>query len=88
MESTYGYRGSKAALNAMSKSLAIDLKSESIGVLLFHPGYVKTDMAPAGTISQEESVAGMTKIIQEALEDGTLSKSGEFYAYDGRKISW
>ncbi|KAJ3010788.1 UNVERIFIED_CONTAM: hypothetical protein HDU68_001972 [Siphonaria sp. JEL0065] len=84
----YGYRGSKAALNALSKSLSIDLKPENIGVLLFHPGYVKTDMAPAGTISQDESVAGMTKTIDLALKDASLGYSGEFYSFDGRKIAW
>ncbi len=35
------YRSSKAALNAAMKSLAIDLKDQSVGVLIFHPGWVK-----------------------------------------------
>ncbi|MGZ8184145.1 MAG: SDR family oxidoreductase, partial [Methylobacter sp.] len=38
------YRTSKAALNAAMKSLAIDLENQRIGVLVLHPGWVKTDM--------------------------------------------
>ena len=38
------YRSSKAALNAAMKSLAIDLEGQGIGVLVLHPGWVKTDM--------------------------------------------
>ena len=38
----YGYRASKAALNAFAKSLSIDLKEKDIVVGVIHPGYVKT----------------------------------------------
>ncbi|KAJ3248603.1 hypothetical protein HDU78_011456 [Chytriomyces hyalinus] len=84
----YGYRGSKAALNAYSKSMAIDLKEKSIAVLLLHPGYVKTDMSPNGYISQQESVSGMAKIIAETLADGTLSKTGGFFNQAGATLPW
>ena len=40
----YGYRASKAAVNAIGKSLAVDLKSRGVSVFLVHPGYVATDM--------------------------------------------
>ena len=40
----YGYRASKAAVNAIGKSLAMDLKPRGIAVFLLHPGYVATDM--------------------------------------------
>lgn len=39
---SYGYRMSKAALNAMGKSLALDLKPQGIAVCILHPGFVKT----------------------------------------------
>jgi NAD(P)-dependent dehydrogenase (short-subunit alcohol dehydrogenase family) len=38
----YGYRMSKAALNAAGVSLAHDLKPEGIAVGIFHPGFVQT----------------------------------------------
>lgn len=41
------YRSSKAALNAAMKSLAVDLAPRSVGVLILHPGWVRTDMGGA-----------------------------------------
>src|SRR5215471_1312931 len=41
---TYGYRMSKAALNAAGVSLSRDLKGRGIAVAILHPGYVRTDM--------------------------------------------
>ena len=48
----YGYRMSKAALNAAGMSLARDLASSGVAVAILHPGYVRTDMteAPATSI--------------------------------------
>ena len=40
----YGYRASKAAVNAIGKSLAMDLAPRGIAVFLLHPGYVASDM--------------------------------------------
>ena len=51
----YGYRASKAALNAFGKSLAVDLKPKGIAVAQLHPGYVQTRMVNfGGLISPEE----------------------------------
>jgi NAD(P)-dependent dehydrogenase (short-subunit alcohol dehydrogenase family) len=40
----YAYRASKAALNMLNKSLAIDLARNSIISVVIHPGWVQTDM--------------------------------------------
>ena len=79
------YRSSKAALNAAMKSLAIDLKNQSIGVLILHPGWVKTDMGgPNALIYAAESVSGMRVVI-----DGfSLQQSGGFVKYDGTSLPW
>ena len=37
---SYAYRASKAALNAVTKSLALDLEDKGITVALLHPGGV------------------------------------------------
>jgi NAD(P)-dependent dehydrogenase (short-subunit alcohol dehydrogenase family) len=56
----YGYRSSKAALNAAMHGLAHELQSRGIGVLLLHPGWVRTRMGGSSVpISPEESVRGM-----------------------------
>ncbi len=79
------YRSSKAALNAAMKSLAIELKDQSVGVLIFHPGWVKTDMGgPNALINAEQSVAGMRALI----ENFSLDQSGSFVKYDGTTMPW
>jgi len=82
---SYQYRSSKAALNAVMKSLAINLKPKKIGALVLHPGWVKTDMGGAGAqITPEVSVRGMRAVI----EDFTLKDSGRFLNYDGAELPW
>jgi NAD(P)-dependent dehydrogenase (short-subunit alcohol dehydrogenase family) len=79
------YRSSKAALNAAMKSISIDLKDRSIGVLLIHPGWVKTDMGgPNALIEASESVAAMRRTIAVFK----LNASGSFLKYDGTALPW
>ena len=79
------YRSSKAALNAAMKSLSIELKDQSVGVLIFHPGWVKTDMGgPDALINAEQSIAGMRALI----ESFSLDQSGSFVKYDGTPMPW
>ncbi len=79
------YRSSKAALNAAMKSLAIDLQDAGIGVLIFHPGWVKTDMGGQNAlIDVETSVTGMAQQIKQF----TMSKTGHFIKYDGSELPW
>ncbi len=79
------YRSSKAALNATMKSLSIDLKTEEIGVLIFHPGWVLTDMGGSNAlINTETSVTGMIKQINAFK----MSNTGKFIKYDGTSLPW
>ena len=82
---SYVYRSSKAAVNIVMKSMAIDLKPTGITAVLLHPGWVRTDMGgPNGLISAEQSVTGMRDVISHL----TLADSGKFYAFDGQTIPW
>ncbi|NDG44950.1 MAG: SDR family NAD(P)-dependent oxidoreductase [Gammaproteobacteria bacterium] len=54
----YSYRSSKAALNAVSVSLAKDLAKLGISVIAMHPGWVQTDMG--GPNALIDSVRAMT----------------------------
>ncbi|WP_394201741.1 SDR family oxidoreductase [Shewanella waksmanii] len=82
---SYIYRSSKAALNAVVKSLALDLNSMGVSCIALHPGWVQTDMGgPNALITTKESVAGMTRV----LEDLTIDQSGQFINYDGQPIPW
>ncbi len=79
------YRSSKAALNAVVKSLAVDLKDRGISVVALHPGWVATDMGgPAARLSPAESVDGMAAVIERL----TPADSGRFLSYDGSAIPW
>jgi NAD(P)-dependent dehydrogenase (short-subunit alcohol dehydrogenase family) len=79
----YSYRGSKAALNAIMKSVAIDQDHNGIKVLLLHPGWVKTEMGGQNAhIEANESVLGMIDIIESNF------KSGDFLDYKNNKLLW
>jgi NAD(P)-dependent dehydrogenase (short-subunit alcohol dehydrogenase family) len=81
----YGYRASKAALNAFAKSLAIDLKPHGIAVAQLHPGYVKTRMVNfGGLITPEDSAKGLVALI----EGLNLENSGSFWHSNGEKLPW
>lgn len=81
----YLYRASKAALNAITRSMAIDLAGRGILTVALHPGWVKTDMGGTGAdIDATESVSGMRRVIQSL----TPERSGALINYDGARISW
>ena len=81
----YVYRSSKTALNAVVKSLSVDLENEGIVVALIHPGWVKTDMGgPNALIERDTSVRGMTEVISNL----DITSTGNFYNYDGSIIPW
>lgn len=80
-----GYRASKAALNAIGRTMAVDLRPRGISVTMLHPGWVRTpnggDMAP---LSVSESVAMMRQTIARLGSHET----GEFLSYQGQPLAW
>lgn len=81
----YGYRASKAAFNAIGKSLAEDLKTQGIAVAQLHPGWVQTRMVNfSGLISTEESAKGLI----ERIEQLTLANTGGFWHTNGEALPW
>lgn len=82
----YAYRASKAAVNAMMKSMAIDLaKSHGIAATAMHPGWVRTDLGgPRADIDAPQSIAGMRRVI-DAL---TVETAGRYWVYDGSELPW
>ncbi|MXS84457.1 SDR family NAD(P)-dependent oxidoreductase [Nitrosomonas sp. HPC101] len=82
---SYIYRSSKAAVNMVVKSLAVDLQPRGIIAVLLHPGWVQTDMGGRGAlISAQQSVTGMRSILGKV----THSDTGKFIAYDGQSVPW
>jgi NAD(P)-dependent dehydrogenase (short-subunit alcohol dehydrogenase family) len=82
----YAYRASKAALNAIMRSLSIDLgRRYGIIVAPIHPGWVRTAMGgPRAEIPPEESVAGCCKVIAGL----TKESSGRCWTYQGAELAW
>ncbi len=81
----YGYRASKAALNAFGKSLAMDLKPKGVAVAQLHPGYVQTRMVNfGGLISPEESAKGLAARIAGL----NLENTGSFWHSSGEELPW
>jgi NAD(P)-dependent dehydrogenase (short-subunit alcohol dehydrogenase family) len=79
------YRSSKAAVNIVMRSAAIDLAPRRINCVLVNPGWVRTDMGgPKAPLSPRESVTAMRRII----ETFGPKHSGKFYNYDGREYPW
>jgi NAD(P)-dependent dehydrogenase (short-subunit alcohol dehydrogenase family) len=82
---TYAYRSSKAAVNMVMRSLAIDLAPRGIACVVINPGWVLTDMGgPHATLTTAESVKKLRRLI-ETLGPG---QSGKFFNYDGREYAW
>ena len=82
----YPYRASKAALNAVTVSLAVDLgRRHGIVVAALHPGWVRTDMGgPRAEIDPRTSVLGMRQVIASL----TPERAGRFWGYDGSELPW
>lgn len=82
---SYYYRSSKAALNAAAKGLSLELLAREIGVLILHPGAVRTRMGGVESILEPgESVQAMRVL----LDRFTLAQTGQFLRYDGSPIPW
>ena len=81
----YLYRSSKAALNSVTKSLALDLAPAGIKAVALHPGWVQTDMGgPNALINTETSAKGLMQVIAH-LSD---SQNGHLVDYQGRILPW
>jgi len=81
----YGYRMSKAALNAAGVSLAVDLRPKGIAVAILHPGYVRTDMtAHSGSVEPAEAA----RLLLARIDQLTLTTSGQFLHANGERLPW
>jgi NAD(P)-dependent dehydrogenase (short-subunit alcohol dehydrogenase family) len=89
----YGYRASKAALNQMIRTLALEqarTRPEAIIVSL-HPGTVATALSAPfaggapGEVFTPTAAAGHLLTVIDAL---TPAQSGGFFAWDGAPVEW
>jgi NAD(P)-dependent dehydrogenase (short-subunit alcohol dehydrogenase family) len=71
----YAYRASKAALNSVSRRIAMDLKRERVVVVIMRPEYKKTGLSPwdhnlPEAVEPEEAAPKMWRVLMSrSVED-------------------
>lgn len=90
----YGYRASKAALNMLMKTAAIEYrrKSPKTIVVMLHPGTTDTRLSrpfqsnvpPERLFSVERTVNQLLTVILQ-LDDGD---NGQFFSWNGDRLPW
>ncbi len=79
------YRSTKAAVNQVMRSLAFELAGRGVTCVLFHPGWVRTDMGgPGGALGPGESVTA----IRRRIDQLTPEDNGKFLNFDGTELPW
>lgn len=79
----YAYRASKAALNMINRSLALD--HPWLTSVVVHPGWVRTRMGGGNApVEPADSAAGIWRLAL-ALASG---HSGRFFDYQGNELPW
>ena len=90
----YAYRASKAALNMLLKTAAIEFERVAKGTrfLVFHPGTTDTPLskpfqkyATQNKLFKPEFAADRLLAL---IEGNSLDKSIQFYGWDGEEIPW
>ena len=81
----YPYRASKSALNAVTRSLSLDLANDKVEAVAIHPGWVRTDMGGQhAPLSPEQSVAG----VLAQINGHTSDNNGGFIDQEGKTLPW
>jgi NAD(P)-dependent dehydrogenase (short-subunit alcohol dehydrogenase family) len=90
----YGYRASKAALNMLMRTVAIEYsrKSPKTAVVMLHPGTTDTDLSkpfqrnvpPEKLFPVKRTVAQLLRVIAGLQPED----SGQFFSWDGSQLPW
>lgn len=80
-----GYGASKAALNAVTKSIALSLQKERFVVVTLSPGWVETDMGGRGAdLSPDESASRLYQVVKSLKPE----QNGHFLRHTGEMLAW
>ncbi|WED42072.1 SDR family oxidoreductase [Legionella cardiaca] len=83
---SYAYRASKAALNCVMRSFALDVMKDGVKVMLLNPGWVKTDLGGADAeLDVKKSVSLMLKVIEQHKNE---SHAEALRNYNDEIIDW
>jgi len=84
----YGYRASKAALNALFHNMAIDLAPRGIVAFLLHPGQVATRAARNAPNQNRMPPAEAARLCRQVIGRIGPAESGCFLDYHGTPLPW
>ncbi|KAK4943383.1 hypothetical protein LTR10_017057 [Elasticomyces elasticus] len=86
----YAYRASKAAVNSIGKSLAMDLKDKGVVVMLLHPGFVRTNILPKDTMPPEavDADEAARKLWDNIVSQKEMGDTGKFWHREGYELPW
>jgi NAD(P)-dependent dehydrogenase (short-subunit alcohol dehydrogenase family) len=81
----YAYRASKAALNMLTRTLALELAAEGFTCVAVHPGWVQTAMGgPRAPLPVAQAVADLVRLF-DRLEP---AMTGRFWSHTGDELPW
>ena len=79
------YRSSKAAVNMAMVVFGNAVRERNVSVMLFHPGWVQTDMGGSGAdITPAESAGGLIRTVDAS----GMEQTNSFRDYTGETIAW
>lgn len=90
----YAYRASKAALNQIIRTAAIELRRRNRNAIVaaLHPGTTDTGLSapfqanvPADKLFSVEQTCGY---LLDVIDGLSIEDSGGFFAWDGKRIEW
>lgn len=87
----YSYRASKAALNQIVRTAAIEIarKRPSVVCLALHPGTVETKLSrPFSSNRYTHAPFEAAQRLLDVIDNATPEQSGAFLAYDGSSLDW
>ena len=81
----YPYAASKAALNMLTRAMAVELRAEGIVCVALSPGWVRTEMGgPHAPLDPAESAKSLFRTTVSL----TMAQSGLFLGRDGEPYEW
>lgn len=84
----YGYRSSKAALNALFHNLAVDLAPRGIVAFVLHPGQVATPAARNAPNQNRMPPIEAARLCAQVIDKVGQAENGGFLDYLGRPLPW
>ena len=85
----YAYRSSKTALNMAVSRFSDEIKVAGGSAVVFHPGWVQTDMGGAtADISVDESAEGMKKTADKMRPETQAEFNRTYRNYTGEILPW